>query len=144
MAPDKLERIDTVYLQNKKFIAAGKVFYEVTTHTPVALFIQHKTEIIPPGSNMGFGTTETSATTNSINLIRSGGAYQLKLPDNYKLTSKSEYLLKKNGSYINVKNLQQIEAVFPQKAAMIKDFVKANKLSFNKLEDVKKLILYCN
>ncbi len=144
MALDKTESIDTVYIQNKTFIPAGKVFYEMATYTRVALFIQHRTEIIPPGSNTGFGTTETSAISNLNNIIRSGGAYQLKLPDDYKLRPKTEYWLKKTGNYINIKNFKQIETVFPQKAGLIKDFVKANKLSFNKPQDVIKLILYCN
>lgn len=134
MALDKIESIDSVSIQNKTFIPAGKVFYEVATYTPVALFIQHKTEIIPPGNNTGFGTTQTSAVSNLNNIISTGGAYQLKLPDEFKLRPKTEYWLNKDGSYLNIKNLKQVEAVFPQKAALIKDFVKANKLSFNKPE----------
>ncbi|MEJ7829932.1 MAG: hypothetical protein WKF91_17115 [Segetibacter sp.] len=101
-------------------------------------------KIIPPGNNTGFGTTETSATSNLNNLIRSGGAYQLKLPDDYKLISKTEYWLKKNGNYINVKSFKQFEDVFPKKAPFIKDYVKANKLSFKKPDDVIKLVVYCN
>ena len=61
MALDQLETIDTVYIQNRKFIPEGKVFYEVATNTPVALFIQHKSDIIPPGNNTGFGPCQASA-----------------------------------------------------------------------------------
>ncbi|MBC7426045.1 MAG: hypothetical protein H7321_05870 [Bacteroidia bacterium] len=143
---DNAERIDTVYIQNKKFVPAGMIFYEVATCTPVALFIRHQTEIVSPGNNTGFGTTQTAAISNLNSLHRSGDAYQLKLPDDFKLTSRTEYLLKKNGNYnyINVKNFKQVETVFSEKAALIKDYVKTNKLSFNKSEDVIKLILYCN
>ncbi len=69
LALDEIESIDSVNLQGKTFVPAKRVFYEVLTYTPVALYIQHKTEVVPPGNNTGFGTTETSAITNLNNLI---------------------------------------------------------------------------
>lgn len=144
MALDKTENIDTVYIENRKFIPAGNVFYEVATPTPVALFIQHKTTVVPPGGNTGFGTSQTSAITNITDLKRAGTAYKLKLPDDYKLTSKTVYWVKKNNNYINVKNVKDVQDLFPDKSGAIKDFVKANKINFKNSADVITLILFCN
>lgn len=74
-ALDKIENIDTVYINTKTFVPVGQVFYEVATKTPVALFIQHISKIIPPGNETGFGTSETSAINNMTNLKSSGEAY---------------------------------------------------------------------
>jgi len=144
MALDKLETIDTVYIDNKKFIPVGKVFYEMATNTPVALFIEHKSDIIPPGNNTGFGTSQTSAITNITDMKNSGMVYQLKLPDDYKLTARPVYWLKKNDKFINIKSIKEIEGLFPEKSAAIKDYVKANKINFKNAGDVTKLIEFCN
>lgn len=144
MALDKTESIDTVYIENKKFVPVGNVFYEVATPTPIALFIQHKSTVIPPGSNTGFGTSQTSAITSITDLKSAGIAYKLRLPDDYKLTSKTVYWLKKSNSYINVKNTKDVQDLFPDKSGAIKDFVKANKINLRNSTDVIKLILFCN
>lgn len=144
MALDKTENIDTVFIENKKFIPAGNVFYEVVTPAPVALFIQHKTTVVPPGSNTGFGSSQTSAITSITDLKRAGTAYRLKLPDDYKLLSKTVYWVNKNNSYINIKNAKDVQDLFPDKSGAIKDFVKVGKINFKNPADVIKLIMFCN
>lgn len=144
MALDKIETIDTVYIENKKFIPVGKVFYELAANTPVALFIQHKSEILPPGSETGFGTSQTSAITNVNDLKNSGIAYKLKLPDDYKVISKKIYWLKKNNNYYILKSAKNVQDFFPAKADAIKAYIKANKTDLKNDNDVIKLILFCN
>ncbi len=144
MALDKTENIDTVFIEKKKFIPAGNVFYEVATSTTVALYIQHKTTVVPPGENTGFGTSQTSAINSITDLKRAGTAYRLKLPSDYKLLSKTVYWVNKNNSYINVKNVKDIQDLFPEKSGVIKDFVKAGKINFKNPADVIKLIMFCN
>ena len=51
------EMIDTVFLQDSKFVPVGKGFYEVLLVAPVALFVQYKGEIAPPGTPAGYGGT---------------------------------------------------------------------------------------
>ncbi|GEO07796.1 hypothetical protein [Segetibacter aerophilus] len=53
LALDKIENIDTVYIEDRKFIPFGNVFYEVATTGKIPLFIQHKMQLIPPGNNSG-------------------------------------------------------------------------------------------
>lgn len=144
MALDKTENIDTVYIENKKFIPVNNVFYEMVTNTPVALFIQHKSTVIPPGGNTGFGTSQTSAITSITDLKRAGTAYRLALPGDYKLTSKTVYWLKNNNNYITIKNAKDVQDLFPDRSGAIKDFVKANKINFKNSDDVIKLIMFCN
>lgn len=144
MALDKTENIDTVFIQPKKFIPVGKVFYEVATNTPVALFIQYQTDIIPPGNETGFGKSETGAITSVSDLKSSGKLYKLKLPDDYKLISKTRYWLKKDDKYISLKNAKDLKNIFPEKAVAIKDYLKTNKANFKNIDDVIKLIEFCN
>ena len=144
LALDRIWEIDTVFLNNKKFIPGDNMFYEVGTKTPVALFIQYSSDIIPPGNETGFGKSQTSAVTNVTDLKRSGRAYALSLPDEYSFQNKTTYFLKKDGSNILVTNLKDVKKAFAGKEALIDDYAKKNKVSFKKNDDIIKLIEFCN
>lgn len=144
LALDKIESIDTVYIQGRKFIPFENVFYEMATNTPIALYIQYKLEVLLPGGNTGFGSSQTSAITSISDLRTSGIAYKLKLPDDYKMISKTVYWLKKNNNFYIIKNEKNLQDLLPAKADAIKSYVKTNKLSFKNPADIVKVILFCN
>ncbi len=139
LALTQLQDIDTVFLQERKFIPVAKVFYEVTP-TTVPLFIEHKSEIIPPGNPTPFGNSQASAISNLSNFRTQGGAYQLKLPDEFQIASKTIYYLRKEGNYYIVKNSKNVEDLYPEKKEAIKLFVKQNKLDFKHYQDLAKLL----
>ena len=71
LALDRTENVDTVYILSRKFIPVGKSFYEMAVNAPpLALFIQHKSEVIPPGNETGFGVSHTSAIINVTDMKR--------------------------------------------------------------------------
>jgi hypothetical protein len=144
LALDKIENVDTVFIQDRKFVPFGSVFYEVATAGPVPLYIQHKTQLIPPGNNTGFGTSQTAAITNISDLKAAGLAYKLKLPDDYKVINKTIYWLRKNNNYYIIKTEKNIEDLFPEKADAIKKNVKDNKVNFKNSQDLIKVIRFCN
>lgn len=144
LALDELETIDTVFIKQKRFIPVGKVFYEVATNTPISLFIQHKSKLVPPGKNTGFGTSQTSSITNITSVLGPGGAYQLSLPEDYKALPVNTYWVRKRRVYTRIDNLKDIQAMFPEKASLIREFVKENKLRFDKPEDVMRVVSFCN
>ena len=144
LALDKLENIDTVYIQSRKFVPFGSVFYEVATNTPISLFIQHRSQLVPPGNNTGFGSSQTAAITNISDLKAAGLAYKLKLPDDYKLNNKTIYWLRKNNNYYIIKTEKHVEDLFADKADAIKKYVKDNKINFKNHQDLVKVISFCN
>jgi len=83
-------------------------------------------------------TTTASSTLNT--LIQNGGAYNLKLPDGFKVEAASTYWIFKDGKFQKANNAQQIGRVFPDKKAAIKDWVKKNDTDFSKREDIIKLV----
>jgi len=142
-----LTDIDTVWVGDKTFIPVGKVFYEKATATQVALYIQHKSDIIPPEKPIGYGNTiavGSVSTLNDVRLREGNKAYQLKVPDNYKTTSRTRYFIKGNGSFKVLNNLKNLLQIFPGKSDAIKDFIRTNNTSFDKDEDMVKLITFCN
>ncbi|MGI8633971.1 MAG: hypothetical protein ACR2KZ_01075 [Segetibacter sp.] len=144
LALDKLENIDTVFIQTRKFVPFGNVFYEVATDTPIPLFIQHKSQMIPPGNNTGFGTSQTSAITNLTDMKAAGLAYKLKLPDDYKILNKTIHWLRKNNNYYIIKTEKNLEDLFPEKAEVIKTYVKSNKINFKNPVDIIRAVNFSN
>ena len=146
LALDKINEIDTVFLNNEKFIPGDNMFYKVGVKAPVALLIQYTSDIIPPGNETGYGKSQSqaTATTNIADLKSGGRAYALSLPDEYSFKNKTAYFLKKDEKYINVSNVKDVKKVFTGKEDLIDDYAKKNKISFKKEEDVITLIEFCN
>src|SRR5512136_883193 len=47
--------IDTVFMNGSKFIPSGKIFHEVVLAEPLALFVQHKANLVTAGKPVGYG-----------------------------------------------------------------------------------------
>lgn len=139
------EYIDTVYIKDRKFIPSGKMFYEVPVNVKVLLLIKYISRVIPPGNPAAFGgTSETTSSTVVNNLYQSGRAYEMKLPDDFKVTNSVAFYLKTSDNIIWVNNVRQVIKCFPSKEAEIKEFVKKYKTDFDKVEDLIALVVFCN
>lgn len=139
------ETIDTVYITDKKFIPAPKGFYEVAVGDEVKLYIQHKCRVTPPGTEAGFdGTSQTSASHSVNNLIDSGGAFALKLPDGFIISPEAEYWIKSDKEFYKATNVKQVQKAFPGKSDEITAFARKNKINFSKPDDVIKVVEFCN
>ena len=145
LAMTGLEEIDTVYAGGKIFVPGKNFFYEKLTSTPVALYVQRKTNLLPGGSNVGYGMKSETSSVQDLNaIIGSTQVYKLTLPGGYKLVDHSLYWVNKNGRFMQVTNIKKVQAVFPAKAAEIKTFAEANNIKFNNPADMVKLIEFCN
>jgi hypothetical protein len=137
--------IDTAYIQNRKFIPVGKVFYEVSVNMEIPLLIKHTCRIIPPGKPTAYGgTSETTSVTIINNFIQSGRVYDLKLPGDYKITSSANYYLKSENKFIRIYKVKHAIKCFPEKEREIKEFVKLHGTDFDNKEDLIDLIIFCN
>ncbi len=137
--------IDTVYIQNRKFIPAGKVFYEVPVNVKMPLLIKHTCSVIPPGKPSAYGgTSETTSVTIINMLFQSGRAYDLKLPDDYKINASTDFYLKAENNYVRINKVKQVIKCFPEKEREIIEFVKLHKTDFDNKEDLIDLIIFCN
>jgi len=67
----------------------------------------------------------------------------MKLPDDYRVSPETEYVIKKDKFY-KISNANQVVKYFPEKKEAIREFVKKNKTNFKKTEDMKRLIEFCN
>ncbi len=135
------ENVDTVYINDRKFIPANNKFYEVLINSQMPLLLEFTATIREPGAPTGYGgTSSTTATTTFKSLVNSGGAYNLKLPDGYKVIPEYVYWIRKDGEEEKFNNQKQLAKIFPDKKDIIKDLIKKNDINFSKKEEVIMLI----
>lgn len=132
--------VDTVYIGQRKFIPVSDAFYEWLGGSNVALFLEYACTIREQGANTGFGTTNTTAATPVKALLKDGGAYKLKLPDDYEIVRKETFFIRKNDRFYRVSNEQQIARLFPEKKDIIRKWVKENKTRFSDPRDMALLV----
>jgi hypothetical protein len=134
------ENIDTVFINQRKFVPVENAFYEYLTGSAYPLFAEYTCKVKEPGAQTGFGKSNTTASVSMQSLIRDGGAYGLKLPDEFEVIPGHSLYIRKEGKFFKIKNEQQLIKLFPGKKEMIRDWIKNNKTNFSRNEDVVSLV----
>jgi hypothetical protein len=139
------EWVDTVYLAGQKFIPVAKVFYEVGVEAPVSMFIQHKGKVqLPPKPAAYGGTSEVSSSTYINNMQLGNLVYMLKNESNLIIKPENVYWIRYKDKLSVFLNEKQLAAILPDYKTQIRQFVKDNKLKFDRTEDVTNLFVYLN
>ena len=140
-----IHTIDTIYLQDCKFIPVGEVFYEViATTSPLPLFIQHQGKLLPPDNTVAYGGSSLlSPPTRIANLQYPGGYYNyLQLSYDYKVEINPVYWLMKDNEMINFSNVKELRKLFPEKEEEIKTYIKKNRFKLEKKDDLIKIVKF--
>jgi hypothetical protein len=137
--------IDTIYLQDSKFIRFGKAFYEIIYPAPIPLFLHHKGNVVPVGKEAGYGTkSQTSSITNISSMSAQNGFYNLELPPNLMVTVDKIYWINLDNNMFSFMNLKQFLKIFPGKEDELKKYIKSNHIKIDRRDDIIKLMRYCN
>jgi hypothetical protein len=138
------ELVDTIKLNNCKFIPDRKVFHEVLFSGPVDLFADYKGNLQLPSKQVGYGgTSELAATDNISSIQNSTGFYNLPLPSDMAVKTSTVFWIRKGNDMFDFLNEKQFLKIFPDKEAQLKSYIKGNKLKFNNNADLIKLVKYC-
>lgn len=143
LAMNQLEQIDTVYLEKTKFVVLKGKFVEQVYDGKYKLYAEHKCSIIDPGKPAAYGgTSQTSATTSYSSFFANGQAYELQLPGGFKTKPYTQYWLNKDGKLGMFLNIRQLSKLFDDKAALVKQFAKENKVEYENRESLVGLIKF--
>jgi mRNA-degrading endonuclease HigB of HigAB toxin-antitoxin module len=141
LAISQPEKVDTVFIEDRKFIPKDNAFFEVLAKGPVPLLLEYTCTVKEPGSDIGYGMKSTTSGANSLkSLMQSTGAFAMKLPDGYEIIPGYSYWLVKDGKLEKAGSAKQITSVFPDKKDALKDWVKKNNTDFKKREDIIALV----
>lgn len=138
-----LSQVDTVFIQNRKFVLHNKKFVEVLYHNGYKLFVEYKCQIIPPGKPAAYGgSSETSSVTSYSSWMGNGTVYQLKLPDDYKTNTSLMYWFDNGKGMKNFSSLNQIKKLYKNQKDLYSTYTKDNKVDFKVAESVAALFHY--
>ncbi|MCU0407780.1 MAG: hypothetical protein MUD02_02420 [Bacteroidales bacterium] len=139
------ELVDTVYLSKSKFVPQGRVFHEVVAEGPVPFFIQHKGTLMSAGTPAGYGGTSQVSNTKSLSSVElPGGYYNLSLPRDFTVSFSTVYWIRRGKDYADFTTSKQFLKLFPGREKELKDFIKKNKIKFDKPSTIGELGKYCN
>lgn len=142
---DEPQKIDSIFMANRKFVPQEKGFYEVLYKGPVTLFMQHKSYAEFQGYPTGYGARSQTTSPNYVSRIYGAkGTLNLKIPNDYKVVEDSKYWLRYNSQMSSFENKKGFLKIFPEKAKDLNQYIEKNKINFKNTEDLKKLISYCN
>lgn len=138
------ELIDTIYMENKKFVPVNNKIYEVLTNEAVALYLSYHNRPRPI-----VATTDYNGTTRKVNNEVSNtvtDVYTMRnFKGNYNIEIMKDYWLKKDNKYYKANTVKQfIKSFSSQMKKSIEEYIKTNHLDFNKEDDLIKLIKFCN
>jgi hypothetical protein len=142
---NKPETVDTIFLQNKKFVFIEKTFCEVLVNAPVSLFIEHKSDLTSTGRPSAYGLkTQTLGTTSISTFYSENNAYNLKLPENFKVTPSPVSWVRIDNVMHRFLTVRQFLKIFPAKSEELKQFIDQSNIDIKKFDDLIKLVNYCN
>lgn len=140
----EVDLVDTVVVGGKIFYPYNGKFLEIAYKKDgVELQVEHKCRVIEPPKPSAFGTTTETANSKSYtNLTANGMFYSLKLPEGFRVVPFKYYWFRDGDSMTKVINTRQLAKYFSKDKAKYDRYMKENKVSFNKAEDITALVKY--
>lgn len=143
LAMTQLDQVDTVFIQNRKFIIHNNKFVELVYRSAYELLVEHQSKVVDPGKPAAYGgTSQTSATTMYSSYLSGGQVYELKLPQGIETKASQEYWLKKDGKTTKFLSIRQLMKLFGDKEDDFKNFVKKNDVKYEDQASIIALIKY--
>lgn len=141
IADAEVNRIDTIYLEERKFVVHQGKFVELILKGKVDAFAGYKGKIHPPARPTAYGGTSRSTFSTSYGrLIDDSKIYELELPEGFEVEPITIIYLKKDGVMHEFLNEQQLNRFYSAKRDLIRDYKRNNKVDFRQPETVASLI----
>lgn len=139
-----LESVDTIYIDDKKFVPIKEAVYEVVTPLEeIPLFVSYTNKIRPVVATVdhnGASRQASSQVSNTVSDTYVGRTFR----GNYSVEFIRHFLLKKRFSFYKVNNEKQLLKVFPEHETAIRKYIYDNQTNFSSLPDLINLVAFCN
>lgn len=143
LAVAQIEKIDTIFINDRKFFPVNGKFFELLYHSKYDLYAEHKCNIKDPGKPSGYGgSSQTSATSTYSSYFSGSRVYDMKLPESVETNPFTICWLKKDGVLITFISLRQLSKFFEEKSNQFKTYVKENNVSYDNQESLIGLIRF--
>lgn len=137
--------IDTVYMQNEKFIPFGSAFCQLLLSGRINLYLQTQGKVLPPGKPAAYGGTSQVSASNYVSNISISGEYaNLPLPADFQVRNSKTYWLRIDNEWLDFTTEKQFLKLFPDKEAALKAYIKNNRIKTEKPETIVNLVKFCS
>jgi len=141
----KMDEIDTIIINDRKFVPVDKAFYEVIVKGNISIYIENRNRFAPVATKTAYGMTSQTNGPSAINTVRRAGQMRtLEIPDNQEISEATLYWVKVGGVMNKFTTERQFTKIFPGKEDKIKDFFKKSKIDIKTAEGLKILGKFCN
>lgn len=138
-------RLDTIYIDNRKFIFKDYIFKEFLLDSEdVKLLVEYNCilKTNTEGRNAYGSSSQTTSSTNVWNVDNQGVLLDLKLPDIYSVELKPVYRFTKNGENHEVKTMNQFKKLYKNHKKEFSNYRKKFEPDLYKPGSISKMILY--
>lgn len=137
--------IDTIYLQNRKFVPVDNAFYEILATGETTFFLENKSKYVSVGEDIGYGVKSHSIDHTELTRFETWSSVAtVELPKNVTISNVSVNWVRRNGSMQRFNTEKQLLKMFPEKKIQISDYIDKQKINLKVREDLIKLGNFCN
>ena len=137
--------IDTIYLQNRKFVPVDNAFYEILATGEATFFLENKSNYVSVGEDIGYGAKSHSIDHTELTRFETWSSVAtVELPKNVTISKASVNWVRRNGSMQRFNSEKQLLKMFPEKKIQISDYIDKQKINLKVREDLIKLGNFCN
>lgn len=144
MVLSDLESVDTIFLQNKKFIPFKGTIYEVIADpvSSAAVYVSYTNKqrpLVATADHNGSSRQTSNQVSNTVSDVYANGLSKPKAVEIQK-----HYWFEKNKKMYKADNEKQVTKIFPARSAAIEKFIQENNINFIIDGDMLKLASFCN
>jgi len=137
--------IDTIYLQNRKFVPVDNAFYEILATGETTFFLENKSKYVSVGEDIGYGVKSHSIDHTELTRFETwSSVVTVELPKNVTISNVSVNWVRRNGTMLRFNTEKQLLKMFPEKKIRISDYIDKQKINLKVREDLIKLGNFCN
>lgn len=138
--------VDSIYINNEVFFFANNVYYQVVAATgAVKLAVERTASYIPVKIGaLGLPNHVGSGIETYKNFFLYTGLKTLVASEDIEITVRTTYVLVTGNAQFNRANKNSFMKAFPANEQKIKTYLKQNRVSFDKVDDLEKLFLFCS
>lgn len=128
LADEMIPNVDSVLIQNKKFILEDDTFIEIVSGINYDVLIAYKCKVSEPQPDGDYGVKSRTASIKTYyRALGPGGIYELTLPEDLIVRPYIEYQLKVDGQTHYFKSERQLLRLYSHKRDKIKEYTNNNK-----------------
>jgi hypothetical protein len=119
------------------------LLYEKIKTGDTDLYVRWNAKTVQDGKTGAYGQKSNTSSISNVSQITDNGALiQLRVEDQFTLKPNNSYYLKIDKKFKRFSSVDSFAKLFKGHEAEIKDYAKIEKINFNNVDDLKKLVAY--